>query len=106
MSKNRWLIVLGLIVAITPFLGFPLKFKDFLLVILGLSIVYLSFRMTKIKPCLKTDNGIFMDSEKSESKFEENEEIEKLEKSSVSNDLKEKDGNPQKLLNDQENQQV
>jgi len=94
MKKNRWLIGLGLLIAVTPFLGFPLAFKNLLSVIFGISIVYLAFNLKESKSKQKFGEDIFMDSKKTESNDSE---------FSVTYDVA--DGNTQKLLDDQENQQ-
>ncbi|MEX0933952.1 MAG: hypothetical protein WD003_01670 [Candidatus Paceibacterota bacterium] len=43
MSKNILIVLLGLFVALVPFLGFPGSWKTFLLVVSGLLIAFLSF---------------------------------------------------------------
>lgn len=93
MNKNRWLVGLGFLVAVTPFLGFPLAFKNLLSVIFGISIIYLVLSLKKSKPKQKFGEDIFMDGKKTEpNDFE----------FSVTYDVA--DGNTQKLLDDQENQ--
>lgn len=43
MSKNKIVFSIGLILVIMPILGFPVLWKTFLSVILGLSLIFLSF---------------------------------------------------------------
>jgi len=45
MAKNNFIIILGIIVAILPFLGFPQKLKTVLFVFFGLLISLLAYRI-------------------------------------------------------------
>ncbi|MEK7551794.1 MAG: hypothetical protein AAB534_00040 [Patescibacteria group bacterium] len=45
MAKNNFIIILGIIVAILPFLGFPQKFKTLLFVLFGLLISLLAYHI-------------------------------------------------------------
>jgi hypothetical protein len=47
MRKERTLLVLGVLVSILPFLGFPDNWRVFLFVITGLSIIYLAYLFYK-----------------------------------------------------------
>lgn len=47
MSKQRWLFILGIWVALLPFLGFPRTWKNLLFVITGLGLIYLSYLLRK-----------------------------------------------------------
>jgi flagellar biosynthesis component FlhA len=50
MTKNRTIIILGIIIAITPLLGFPSSFKNFIFISFGLIIsltAYLILREQK-----------------------------------------------------------
>ena len=43
MTKDVWILVLGLLVAATPFLGFPISIENIIFVIAGLAIAILAF---------------------------------------------------------------
>lgn len=43
MTKDVGILILGLIVAATPFLGFPSNIKTFILVVCGLLVALLAF---------------------------------------------------------------
>ena len=43
MRKERILLLLGVWVAVLPYLGFPYSWKDILFVLTGLGIIYLSY---------------------------------------------------------------
>ena len=43
MSKNKIVFSIGLILVVMPILGFPVHWKTFISVILGLSLIFLSF---------------------------------------------------------------
>jgi hypothetical protein len=47
MRKDRTIIVLGIIIALTPFLGFPSGFKTFLYVVFGLTISFLTYLLLR-----------------------------------------------------------
>jgi hypothetical protein len=62
MLKARLLLIIGIWVAILPYLGFPYGLKSILFSITGLFIVYISFvvyketRFKKTHPARKYDN--------------------------------------------------
>jgi uncharacterized membrane protein len=43
MSKNKIVFILGIALVILPFLGFPSAWKTFLMIIIGLFLISLSF---------------------------------------------------------------
>ncbi|MEI6660138.1 MAG: hypothetical protein WCK91_01805 [bacterium] len=43
MRKERSLLIIGIWVAILPFLGFPSSWRSFMFIITGLALVYLSY---------------------------------------------------------------
>lgn len=47
MRKERILLVLGIWVALLPYLGFPYSWKNIILTISGLAIVYYSYTLYK-----------------------------------------------------------
>ncbi len=47
MSKIKILSILGFWIAVLPYLGFPYVFKNILLTLSGLTIVYLSYVLSK-----------------------------------------------------------
>ncbi len=49
MRKIRLLLVLGIWVAVLPYLGFPYSWKDILFLVSGLSLVYISFILYREK---------------------------------------------------------
>ena len=70
MSKQRWIFILGIWVALLPFFGFPHSWKNTLFVITGLGLIYLSYLLRRErkgiapqaepeteKPDTFTDNG-------------------------------------------------
>jgi len=42
MSKETWIVVLGIVVAVMPFLGFPGSWKIIIYIVLGLAIAALA----------------------------------------------------------------
>ena len=59
MTKEMWIIVLGIVVALVPFLGFPGSWKTVIFVLVGLAIAVLAFiirlrRMTQMRNALST----------------------------------------------------
>lgn len=66
MSKKRMIIVLGLVVALLPFLGFPREIREALSVLAGLAIATVAFllkrKVEQVAPSVKNDtfvqNGI------------------------------------------------
>lgn len=75
MSKNKIVFSIGLILVIMPILGFPVHWKTFISIILGLSLISLSFsvaakrrasarRMKRIKdtvPAQAQETPVFVD---------------------------------------------
>ncbi len=66
MGKKLWLLVLGLGVAVVPFLGLPGSWKSFLTVALGLAVAILAFldrqeeiRRDSLKP--REGSGVFVE---------------------------------------------
>ncbi len=49
MKKERTLFMLGIWVAILPYLGFPNSFRKFLFIISGIILIYLSYGFRKEK---------------------------------------------------------
>jgi hypothetical protein len=47
MSKARMLLILGLWIAILPYLGFPYLWKSILFTISGLGLIYMSYAFYK-----------------------------------------------------------
>jgi len=47
MRKERTLLIIGLLVAVMPFLGFPNSWRKVFFVILGFAIVYLAYLFYK-----------------------------------------------------------
>ncbi len=47
MSKEKIIFILGIWIAVLPYLGFPLSLKNSLLLITGLSLVYLGYLLYK-----------------------------------------------------------
>lgn len=43
MTKDVGILILGLLTALMPFLGFPRRFESFILIIVGLTIAVLAF---------------------------------------------------------------
>ena len=43
MNKLRILLALGIFVSVVPYLGFPFTFKNILVTLSGLAIIYLSY---------------------------------------------------------------
>lgn len=48
-SKNRLILILGILVALMPFLGFPTSWKNFFYFVFGLGVATLSFLMARHK---------------------------------------------------------
>lgn len=69
MSKARILLILGIWVAILPYLGFPNLFKKLLFTLTGLALVYFSFLLYKM---YKKENNI---QQKTFENFSENREF-------------------------------
>jgi hypothetical protein len=42
MSKNRIVLTIGILLIILPFLGFPSRYENFFVIILGLGLIVLS----------------------------------------------------------------
>ncbi len=47
MRKERTLLIIGLLVAVLPFLGFPNSWRKVFFVILGFALVYLAYLFYK-----------------------------------------------------------
>ena len=47
MPKNKIILVLGIFIAIVPFLGFPSGFRTFLVIISGLGVSTLSYMIAR-----------------------------------------------------------
>ncbi len=45
MSKARILLILGIWVAVLPYLGFPYAWKDILFTLSGLGLIYFSYML-------------------------------------------------------------
>ena len=64
MSKNKTIFIIGLIVLIMPFLGFPTGFKDIVYMLAGAGLIVLPIsnrisRGTVGAPAEKAETGIF-----------------------------------------------
>lgn len=59
MSKKRALIILGIAVAVIPFLGFPREFREVLTVILGLVISIVAFLLRRKFETLPVQSNTF-----------------------------------------------
>jgi len=58
MRKEKTLFIIGLWVAILPFLGFPVNFRKVLFLITGLAIMYLAYLFyLEVKTRLAKDLG-------------------------------------------------
>ncbi|MFA5778463.1 MAG: hypothetical protein WC870_03205 [Candidatus Paceibacterota bacterium] len=68
MSKARMLLILGVWVAILPFLGFPSSWKDLLFVLSGIILIYFSYTLYK-------DSKIKEDGKKTFDNFRENKDF-------------------------------
>lgn len=55
MSKQRMLIILGVLVAIMPFSGFPSSWRTVFFLIFGISIIVLAYQIDKLIKHLKKD---------------------------------------------------
>ena len=76
MRKSYILLVLGIWLAILPYLGFPHFWKDILTTISGLGLIYASFIIYKESKTEKTRSAEIFDSF-SENKFESETEAER-----------------------------
>lgn len=47
MNKARILLVLGIWVTVLPYLGFPYSWKDILITVSGLGLIYFSYALYK-----------------------------------------------------------
>ncbi len=59
MRKIRVLLILGIWVAILPYLGFPYSWKDVILSVCGLALVYISFMFYREKKASEVNEGNF-----------------------------------------------
>ena len=78
MSKKRIVFLLGIAVAILPFLGFPSSWKTILFSAMGLFISYTALNMKKKtftekkpKPIPSASMGVFADNRQSQSSDED-----------------------------------
>lgn len=78
MSKARILLILGIWVAILPYLGFPYSWKDILTSLSGLGLVYVSFLLYKESKTKEVKEEKTFDNF-SENKFENQPEIPPIE---------------------------
>ena len=58
MSKQRMLVILGVLVAIMPFSGFPSSWRTIFFLIFGVSIIVLAYQIDKIIKHLKKENEL------------------------------------------------
>jgi hypothetical protein len=77
MSKLKIIFILGIWVAVLPFLGFPYSLKNTLFSITGLGIIYLSYLLFNTLKAGETKEKTF-DNFSENSDFSENKENEKL----------------------------
>jgi hypothetical protein len=76
MNKEKILIILGVWVAVLPYLGFPYSLKNILFSITGLGIIYLSYLLLNAsKTGEKTFENFSENSDFTESVISEKEEI-------------------------------
>ena len=73
MTKARILLILGIWVAMLPYLGFPYFWKAILFTITGLGLIYFSYILYKESKIIETKEETFDNF--SENKFEAGEEI-------------------------------
>ena len=59
MSKARILLILGIWVAVLPYLGFPYSWKDILFTISGLGLIYFSYTLYKESKIKETREETF-----------------------------------------------
>ena len=59
MRRVRVLLILGIWVAVLPFLGFPYSWKDILTALSGLGLIYVSFVMYRESRVGETKKEIF-----------------------------------------------
>jgi hypothetical protein len=59
MKRARTLLLLGLWVAVLPYLGFPYFWKNLIFTISGLGLVYISFVIYKEQKAMHTGNTTF-----------------------------------------------
>ncbi len=75
-TKNRFILIFGLLVALMPFLGFPIWFETFFYVVAGLSVATLSFLIARHKRLARMVKRVFHKKEKPYTSFEENTPVE------------------------------
>lgn len=73
MRKSRILLILGIWVAVLPYLGFPYSWKDVLFTISGLGLIYFSYMLYQ-ESKIKEKN-----SEKTFDNFSENRDFDRQE---------------------------
>lgn len=76
MRKAYTLLILGIWVAVLPYLGFPYSWKDILMTLSGLGLIYVSYTLYKESKVKENKEEKFFDSF-SENKFFNEEEIKK-----------------------------
>lgn len=60
MRKARFLLILGIWIAVLPYLGFPSSWKNILFIISGLILVYFSYMLYRVQK-LKEERGVVFD---------------------------------------------
>jgi hypothetical protein len=75
MRKAYTLLVLGVWLAILPYLGFPYSWKDIMTTLSGLSIIYFSYTLYKSNRPKKAENEQPIFENFSENKFEGEKEL-------------------------------
>ena len=72
MQKARILLFLGIWVTILPYLGFPYSWKDIIIVLCGLGLIYISYMLYKESKIKETTAEKTFDNFR-ENKFERSE---------------------------------
>ncbi len=73
MRKSRILLILGIWVAVLPYLGFPYSWKDTLFTVSGLGLIYFSYMLYKESKIEEVKEETFENF--SENKFSSEEKI-------------------------------
>jgi len=76
MRKMRIFLILGIWIAVLPYLGFPYSWKDILTTLSGLGLVYLGFKLYKESKMVEIKEEKTFDNF-SENKFKGEEKTEK-----------------------------
>ena len=64
MKHAKLILFLGILVSVTPFLGFPTSWKNIIFGVLGLMIILLSFRMMALMQDTQvSDDATYLDSD-------------------------------------------